>query len=47
MDVRIYIRPTCSYCNQAKRFSGERGVKYAEYDVSRGRDAACCTPLVS
>jgi glutaredoxin 3 len=40
MDIKIYTTPTCGYCHQAKKFLGELGVKYTEYDVSRDRAAA-------
>ena len=40
MDVKVYTTPTCGYCHQVKKFLSERGVKYAEYDVSRDRAAA-------
>ena len=40
MEVKIFTTPTCGYCHQAKRFLSERGIRYAEYDVSRDRAAA-------
>jgi glutaredoxin 3 len=40
MSITIYTTPTCGYCNQAKRFLAERGVKFEERDVSRDRAAA-------
>jgi len=40
MNVVIYTTPTCGYCHQAKRFLNERGIPFAEYDVSRDRAAA-------
>ncbi|MDD5094521.1 MAG: Uxx-star family glutaredoxin-like (seleno)protein [Dehalococcoidia bacterium] len=40
MNITIYTTPTCGYCHQAKRFLSERGVKYAERDISRDRSAA-------
>jgi glutaredoxin 3 len=40
MEVRIYTTPTCGYCQMAKRFLAERGVKYDEVDVSIDRQAA-------
>lgn len=39
MDIKIYSTPKCGYCNQAKRFLTERGMKYTEIDVSRDRAA--------
>ena len=32
--VTIYSTPTCHYCNIAKDFFKEKGVKYTEYNVS-------------
>jgi glutaredoxin-like YruB-family protein len=32
--VKIYSTPTCHYCNIAKDFFKEKGVKYEEYNVS-------------
>ena len=32
--VKIYSTPTCVYCNMAKQFFKEKGVKYEEYDVA-------------
>ncbi len=40
MDVKIYTTPTCGYCQHAKKFISERGVKFIEYDISRDRAAA-------
>lgn len=31
--VTIYSTPTCVYCNMAKKFFNEKGVKYTEYNV--------------
>lgn len=32
--VKIYSTPTCVYCNMAKQFFKEKGIKYEEYDVA-------------
>ena len=40
MDVTIYTSPTCGYCHQAKRYLADRGVAFAERDVSVDRAAA-------
>jgi len=32
--VQIYTTPTCVYCGMAKKFFGEKGVKYEEYNVA-------------
>ncbi len=31
--VKIYSTPTCHYCNLAKDFFKENGVRYEEYNV--------------
>ena len=33
-QVKIYTTPTCVYCNMAKKFFQEKGVKYEEYNVA-------------
>jgi len=35
MSVKIYSTPSCAYCNMAKRFFRERGIKFTEYNVAR------------
>lgn len=32
--IKIYSTPTCHYCNLAKDFFKEKGLKYEEYNVS-------------
>lgn len=32
--VTIYSTPTCHYCNMAKDYFNENGVKYEAFDVS-------------
>ena len=32
--VKIYSTPTCHYCNLAKDFFKEKGVKYEEFNVA-------------
>ena len=32
--VKIYSTPTCHYCNIAKDFFKEKGLKYEEFNVS-------------
>ena len=32
-EVTIYSTPTCHFCQLAKEFFKEKGVKYQEYDV--------------
>jgi glutaredoxin 3 len=31
--IKIYSTPTCHYCNIAKDFFKEKGLKYEEYNV--------------
>jgi glutaredoxin 3 len=38
--VIVFSTPTCSYCNQAKRYLRERGVRFRDVDVSKDADAA-------
>lgn len=38
--VTIYTTPTCTYCGQAKAYFQQKGVPYAEKDVSVDRTAA-------
>ena len=33
--VEIYTSPLCGYCHAAKRLLSDKGVSFAEYDVSR------------
>jgi len=32
--VKIYITPTCSYCQVLKEFLKENNIEYEEYDVA-------------
>ena len=34
-SVEIYTSPLCGFCHAAKRLLQDKGVSYAEYDVSR------------
>jgi len=38
--VIIFTTPTCSFCNAAKRYFRERGIKFSDVDVSRDPAAA-------
>ncbi|MFO3797738.1 MAG: glutaredoxin family protein, partial [Anaerolineales bacterium] len=38
--VIIFTTPTCQFCNAAKRYLRERGIKFKEVDVSRDPAAA-------
>ncbi len=42
--VIVFSTPTCTYCNQAKRYFREHGVKFRDVDVSR--DAAAARDMV-
>lgn len=34
-NVEIYTSPLCGFCHAAKRLLNQKGVAFAEYDVSR------------
>ena len=34
MSVKFYSTPTCGYCNIAKKYLRDRGIKYTEYNVA-------------
>lgn len=36
--VEIYTTPTCGFCHMAKRLLTQKGVSFAEIDVSRDPD---------
>lgn len=38
--VIIFTTPSCPYCNMAKKYLREKGVKFKEVDVSRDMAAA-------
>ncbi len=38
--VIIFTTPTCSFCNQAKRYFREKKIKFRDVDVSRDARAA-------
>ena len=40
MEVKIYTTPTCGYCQMAKKYLTERGIKFIEHDVSVDQTAA-------
>lgn len=42
--VLIFTTPTCAFCNMAKKYFRERGVRFTEVDVSR--DAAAARDMV-
>lgn len=43
-QVTIYTTPTCGFCATEKAFFKERGVQYAEKDVSR--DSATAQEMI-
>jgi len=40
MAVTVYSTPTCTFCNQVKRYLRERKVPFRDVDVSRDARAA-------
>ncbi len=38
--VIIFTTPTCTYCNAAKRYLRQRGIRFRDVDVSRDPAAA-------
>ncbi len=38
--VVVFSTPTCSYCNMAKSYFREKGIKFTDIDVSRDQSAA-------
>ena len=38
--VIMFSTPTCSFCNQAKRYFREKNVRFRDVDVSRDQRAA-------
>ncbi|MBI4762401.1 MAG: glutaredoxin family protein [Chloroflexota bacterium] len=38
--VIIFTTPTCSFCNMAKKYFREKGIKFKDVDVSRDPAAA-------
>ncbi len=37
--VIVFSTPTCSFCNQAKRYFKEKNIKFKDVDVSRDQAA--------
>ncbi|NPV56013.1 MAG: NrdH-redoxin [Anaerolineae bacterium] len=42
--VIVFSTPTCTYCNAAKRYFREKGIRFKDVDVSR--DAAAARDMV-
>lgn len=38
--VIVFSTPTCSFCNTAKRYFREKGIRFTDVDVSRDATAA-------
>jgi len=38
--VIVFSTPTCSFCNMAKKYFREKGIKFRDVDVSRDASAA-------
>jgi len=38
--VIVFSTPTCSFCNMAKKYFRERGIRFKDVDVSRDPAAA-------
>ncbi len=38
--VIVFSTPSCTYCNAAKRYFREKGIKFRDVDVSRDQAAA-------
>lgn len=38
--VIVFSTPTCTFCNQVKRYFREKNIKFTDVDVSRDQSAA-------
>jgi glutaredoxin 3 len=38
-EVKIYTTPGCPYCKMAKKFLGDNGIKYQEFNVAEDKTA--------
>jgi glutaredoxin-like YruB-family protein len=38
--VIVFSTPTCTFCNQAKRFFKEKNIRFTDVDISRDQSAA-------
>jgi len=38
-EVKIYTTPGCPYCKMAKKFLGDNGIKYQEFNVAEDKIA--------
>jgi len=39
-NVIVFSTPTCSFCNMAKKYFREKGIRFRDVDVSRDLSAA-------
>ena len=39
MQIRLFIKPYCGWCDKAMRWLDERGIKYETLDVIADREA--------
>ena len=39
MNIRLFIKPFCGWCHEAKDWLDERGIKYEELDVTSSATA--------
>jgi glutaredoxin 3 len=39
MKIRLFIKPYCGWCDKARRWLDERGIKYETLDVIADREA--------
>ncbi len=40
MAITMYSTPSCTYCNKAKEYFREHGIRFTEHDVSRDQRRA-------
>ncbi len=40
MEVKIYSTQSCPYCQKAKEYFEDKGVKYIDYDVANDAEKA-------
>lgn len=40
VKVIMFSTPTCSFCNQAKRYLREKNIRFRDVDVSKDQSAA-------
>jgi glutaredoxin-like YruB-family protein len=38
--VIVFSTPTCTFCNQAKRYFREKNIRFTDVDISRDQSAA-------